>query len=267
MLSGGGGKGAYEVGVWKALSEFGVASRAVAISGTSVGGLNAALFATATFPYIESLWQNVVPNELTRDEKLISQKGLRFILDATDFSPIQTNAYPKIFITAVKNRFLPFKLLGSVFSSSYGKYASRFLLNEESDVEEIKRKLLATSAFPGLTEPVELSDGQKYVDGGFEQAGGDNTPIDPIVENCFDVDEIIVVYLSNAPERRIRKIDYDKKFIMEIIPSIDLGNIMEGTTNFDASRINLLINQGYLDTAKILRDDYKLRPVSWFWFN
>ena len=46
VLSGGGAKGAYEVGVWQALEEAGIASNITAISGTSVGAINAALFAT-----------------------------------------------------------------------------------------------------------------------------------------------------------------------------------------------------------------------------
>ena len=40
-LEGGGAKGAYEIGVWKALDEAGVKYNAV--SGTSVGALNGAL--------------------------------------------------------------------------------------------------------------------------------------------------------------------------------------------------------------------------------
>ena len=46
VLSGGGAKGAYEVGVWKALCEVGVADRITVLSGTSVGAINAALLAS-----------------------------------------------------------------------------------------------------------------------------------------------------------------------------------------------------------------------------
>jgi len=41
VLSGGGAKGAYEVGVWKALTDVGITDRISVISGTSVGALNA----------------------------------------------------------------------------------------------------------------------------------------------------------------------------------------------------------------------------------
>jgi len=41
---GGGGKGAYQIGVWKALCETGLDKQVQAVSGTSVGALNAAMF-------------------------------------------------------------------------------------------------------------------------------------------------------------------------------------------------------------------------------
>lgn len=59
VLSGGGAKGAYEVGVWKALVEKGVAREVRVISGTSIGALNGALFASVADPdKVESLWRD-----------------------------------------------------------------------------------------------------------------------------------------------------------------------------------------------------------------
>ncbi|MBQ3670797.1 MAG: patatin-like phospholipase family protein [Treponema sp.] len=267
VLSGGGGKGAYEVGVWKALIDFGVASRVTAFSGSSVGGLNAALFATSDFDYIDDLWRNVVPSELVTEKELISQEGLKKIIDSMSFSSLQEKKSPAVFVTAVRNNNLALKFIGNVISSLPGRYATRFLLNEEADAEQIRKKLLATSAFPVFTQPILLSDGYKYIDGGAEEFGGDNTPIDPIVDNFDEITDIIVVYLSSTPERRIKKINYDTKFIAEVIPTIDLGDLFEGTMNFDSDRIRLLIDQGYRDMSKILRDELGLFPVSRFWID
>lgn len=55
VLAGGGAKGAYEVGVWQALEKEGVASNITVISGTSVGAINAALFAVCP-NNAEKLW-------------------------------------------------------------------------------------------------------------------------------------------------------------------------------------------------------------------
>ena len=61
VLSGGGAKGAYEVGVWQTLVESGISKDIRAISGTSVGAINAALFATVKEPKkCTKLWEEEV---------------------------------------------------------------------------------------------------------------------------------------------------------------------------------------------------------------
>jgi len=61
VLAGGGAKGAYEVGVWKAICEIGLDREIVAISGTSVGGLNAALFTVVRDPRAcERAWLDAI---------------------------------------------------------------------------------------------------------------------------------------------------------------------------------------------------------------
>ena len=57
VLAGGGGKGAYQIGCWKALEELGIEIKEV--SGTSVGGLNAALFTSGDLKKAENLWSNI----------------------------------------------------------------------------------------------------------------------------------------------------------------------------------------------------------------
>lgn len=57
VLSGGGAKGAYEIGCWKAMRNLGITISAVA--GTSVGALNAALVATDDFDIGLQLWNRL----------------------------------------------------------------------------------------------------------------------------------------------------------------------------------------------------------------
>lgn len=56
-LEGGGAKGAYEIGAWKALEEAGIKYNAV--SGTSVGALNGALMAMRDLPRAETAWNDM----------------------------------------------------------------------------------------------------------------------------------------------------------------------------------------------------------------
>ena len=46
VLGGGGGKGAYQIGVWKALKEYKIDKYINYLSGTSIGSLNSLLFLT-----------------------------------------------------------------------------------------------------------------------------------------------------------------------------------------------------------------------------
>lgn len=59
VLSGGGGRGAYEVGVIKALNEAGINFQLVA--GTSVGALNGALVASGKIDKMVEIWENINP--------------------------------------------------------------------------------------------------------------------------------------------------------------------------------------------------------------
>lgn len=66
VLSGGGAKGAYEIGVWKALRETGVAERIQVFSGSSVGAINATLFASiGDADECVRLWQEAVGKVFT----------------------------------------------------------------------------------------------------------------------------------------------------------------------------------------------------------
>ncbi len=261
VLSGGGGKGAYEVGVWKAFLEYGIAQKVRAVSGTSVGGLNSALFAIRSYDEIERTWINTVPDKLTQNDALISQNGLNDILSSIPLVKLKELSFPQVYVTTVRNRFILAKLI----KSKPGQYATRFNLNSEESVLQIKKKLLATSAFPVLCPSVKLADGFEYSDGGNEAVGGDNTPIDPIIDNHSDIDKIFIVYLAHEPSRKVKEIDYDTKTLIQIVPSIELGGILDGTANFTSSRIKLLIKYGYEDAVAMLEKNGYF-PVSSSWF-
>ena len=63
VLSGGGAKGSYEIGVWQAICEADLDKRIGAISGTSVGSLCAVLFSSVGNPKrCESIWVDAISN-------------------------------------------------------------------------------------------------------------------------------------------------------------------------------------------------------------
>lgn len=260
VLSGGGGKGAYEVGVWKALSEYGIAQKVTVISGTSVGGLNAALFAVAPVSTVEAIWRKAVPEHLVNEDDfidgLIDEDGLDLIMRGVNFWSLRReHSSPKVHVTCTQSGFLVFKLIAKKLG--FDGFSHRFLLNDESDEDEIRRKLLATSAFPVLTRKVRLSDGHDYVDGG----ASDNVPVEPMTQYA-DLSQVLVVYLKHAPESMRTK--YPGINIVDITPSERMGGL-HGTLDFSAEEIDRKIRLGYEDTKKILRGS-GLNPVSEYWF-
>lgn len=71
VLCGGGGKGAYQIGCWKALREADISQFAV-ISGVSVGALNAVLVGMNDFELAKKIWL-----ELSQNQVLFNPGGMR----------------------------------------------------------------------------------------------------------------------------------------------------------------------------------------------
>ena len=64
-LSGGGTKGSYELGVWRALLELGIDYEIV--TGTSIGSINGALMTTGDYDRAEELWQTITMEDMMED--------------------------------------------------------------------------------------------------------------------------------------------------------------------------------------------------------
>ena len=77
ILAGGGGKGAYEIGVWKSMIECGADQNISAVSGASVGGLNGALFAQGDYQAAERIWLAMSEEKILTPGKKTLLEGLR----------------------------------------------------------------------------------------------------------------------------------------------------------------------------------------------
>jgi len=171
VLAGGGGKGSYEIGVWKYLREIGLDKKISVISGTSVGGLNAALMATVEYETAEYIWKNEIDDKILDDVShsrkecaIFSRTGLIEIIDK--YVPLEKikSSEKQIYVTCFNIK--RFK-------------AESFKLNKY-DVPDMKKMLCATSAIP-VAFQIEEIFGEKYLDGGVKN----NVPIEPLLEeNC-----------------------------------------------------------------------------------
>ena len=264
VLDGGGGKGAYHIGVWKYLKEVGFDNNIKAISGTSVGGLNACLFALNNYELAETIWTQRIQDKILsfhgfdKDDfdktmnllsiplnvsisifnvlkalalkGIFSRKGLSELIDKYIDLEVISNMYFPIYVTCTE---LP------LFKTKYFKLNGR-------DVNTIEKMLLSTSAIPVIFpyETVYIDDKKSYWDGGLK----DNSPIKPLYENegCTD---IIVIHLDPF---QIIKDTPNNVNIYEIYPKEDLGNSITGVLDFSPEGAFRRINQGYEDAKKIL---------------
>lgn len=301
VLSGGGAKGAYEVGVWQVLEEEGIAPRVAAISGTSVGAINAALFATRP-EAAETLWLENMEEVFTLNTNRVAEslqktvddasravavaeetgedwKGVASFLLATlvrvagDYAETVASDAPRE--GYVDSSKLATSLEGALpagwpdgapavyataFEKGRVKQTSTWRINGEPHERRV-RMLRASAAIPLGFDTVEI-DGKTYVDGGWESRGGDNVPLEPILEKHTEIKTVIVVYLDD--EKNLNKDRFAKNRaladtagvrLVEVIPSENIGGAFGGWQGvFDASpeTARHLIELGRSDARKSL---------------
>ena len=85
VLGGGGAKGAYEIGAIAALNDLGI--RAGSVYGTSVGALNAAMYAQDDMTTAEALWSSI------RLSDVVSEESLAIADDAETYSTIRKSCW------------------------------------------------------------------------------------------------------------------------------------------------------------------------------
>lgn len=229
VFEGGGGKGAYQIGVWKALQEMNIDSHIYAVSGTSVGALNAVLFYMGGLNRAEKIWSHLSNEDILQikddnnyEDGFFSQNKLSSIIASAISRKKENQHTKKCFVTCKKIE------PSEVMYFEWSKYW---------DIEYKKKILLASSAIPIVYENVEI-DGELYMDGGVPN-GGDNTPIIPLLDEKLEI--IIVVHLG---DKKIHDLSVP---VIEINPSKNIGRFITGTIDFDHDSIIERINQGYED--------------------
>lgn len=171
VLAGGGAKGSYQVGVWRALMELGW--RPEIITGTSVGCLNGVLFVLDAYETARDMWLTIrsqdvmtLPEEtgLSELHDFLRQTVAAGGLDVAPLEEIIDRVLDEDVLRAAPIRF------GLVTVETRG-LRPRELTLEEIPAGRVKDYLLASAAcFPAL-RPREI-DGKKYLDGGYT----DNMP-------------------------------------------------------------------------------------------
>ncbi len=266
VLAGGGGKGAYQIGVWKYLREAGLDKNVCAVSGTSVGALNAALFASGDLERAEKIWRNMKPELILSPGSYSEEDVLRWLMESDIERNISSATLAPVITKKIKQS-APFSREGLLYLMREGvdfeairaapipcfatclrvpKFKIRRFDLREFDAGEAQTILLASSAIPVVFDKVPFRD-ETYCDGGVPFLG-DNIPIAPVA--AMDVKYIIVVHLTQDVLINHKK--YPNSKLIEITPQSDLGGLIDGTLDFSAGGAGRRIEQGYADTKKAL---------------
>ena len=174
VLAGGGARGSYQVGVWKALMELDWHPQI--ITGTSVGSLNGAMFVLDLYEVARDMWLTIRSKdvmELPEENADLSalHSFLRSVVKAggMDVSPLEEIVERVLDEDALRRANIRF---GLVTVEQRG-LKPRELTLDEIPAGKVKDYLMASAAcFPAL-RPYEI-DGVKYIDGGWR----DNMPLD-----------------------------------------------------------------------------------------
>lgn len=243
VLGGGGAKGCYEIGVWKALLELNIPICAVV--GTSVGALNGAVMVQGDFEAAYQLWTNLdIESVINLETPLRSGNkpfklreainSVKRILDnrGLDVTPLRKMLMKYLDEQAIRSSAVDFGLV--TFSLTDFKPVTVF--KDEIPQGLLIDYLLASSCLPGF-QPLEIEN-KRFVDGGIY----DNIPVSLLLKK--GIKDIIMVDVSGIG--RVRRVNMANLNVVSIKNSDPLCK----TLQFEGNVMGQGITMGYLDTQR-----------------
>lgn len=238
VLAGGGAKGSYQIGVWRALRELGLEQRIGGVSGTSIGALNMALFLQGDLRKAEQLWASVGFEHASPVGKAEADDGR--VAYVWNRPALQQLIKANLDLKAVGASDLP------AFACCDNGTGPEYVCLNRKPAGRIMQFLLASSAVPKVYAPVEI-DGKRYADGAFGKAE-ENVPVRQLIALGFK--KLIVVHLDpdqvvNAGEPEFVGVQF-----VQILPSRDFGTT--GKIDFQWTGALDRMQLGYRDAIQTL---------------
>lgn len=240
VLSGGGSKGSYQIGVWKALKKLHI--KYDIVTGTSVGALNGALMTQNSYFKAVKLWKHINLKTLFGDDAIESENDLEVLKMYKDNFFKNGGMNPKDLEQLIdksinKKKFFSSKINYALITFDLSD--KKPLKLEKKDIEQNKLTdylMASASCYPAFKQ--KEIDNKKYIDGGIY----DNLPINLAID--LGADEIICVDLK-APG--IKQLPKEKVPTIKITPNNRLTNFL----NFNEKGAKRNIKLGYNDTMKV----------------
>ena len=248
VFDGGGARGAYQIGAWKALREAGVKLNAVA--GTSVGALNGALVCMGDEEKAEDIWSKMTFSNVmdvddewmerffrkeTTIREFLNEGWSRLKDGGIDITPLKKLIHEVIDEEKIRKSSIEFCLL----TFSVSDFKELDLSVEDIPEGMLEEFLLASAYLIGFKN--ERLHGKKYIDGGVIN----NVPLSSLVKRGYE--NIIEVRIYGpGREPRVKMPDTGVKY--EIGPRVKLGSIIE----FSGKRSRQNMKIGYYDAKRML---------------
>lgn len=250
VLEGGGARGAYHVGAYKAILEEGI--KIEGVTGTSIGAVNGAMIVQGDFDICLDLWENIsyskvvdgndeiiqrlIDLRLNKEDLALLSSGVRKFIRQRGFDISPFKGLLDRYIDEEKIRASPMDF--GIVTVNVSDFKAEEVFKEDISKGKIKDYLLASAYLPVFKS--EKLNGKVYLDGAFY----DNLPF-KMLDNKGYTDLIIV--RTNAMGIR-RRIGSNLRATI-ISPSDDIGPTYEYNMNTAKKNIKL----GYYDAKKVFK--------------
>ena len=193
VFGGGGSKGAYEVGVWKALIELKIEISAVV--GTSIGAINAAFVCSNNYDGLEAIWDTIdfagcfcVDDTSSIEDGVLSSKNIPKLIKnvisnrGLDYAPLKRLLQSHLNEDIIRNSSINFGLV------TLSMYPLRPLEIFKSEIPygKIIDYIMASCSLPGLKH--SIIDGVTFLDGGMYNNLPTNMLLDGSCSTIIQVD-------------------------------------------------------------------------------
>lgn len=251
-FSGGGLRGAYEVGAYKAFLDAHV--KIDGFVGTSIGSFNAAMCASGRFNELYDLWFTLDAGTILGFSEKLVRKTNNDEYDLEMLNEILNNiknivANKGISTRDLRSLFERLNISKDLYKSSkdfglvtvrFNDFKPKYLFKEDIPKDQLNDYLIASCFLP-IFKFEKIIDDNYYLDGGFH----DYIPANSLLEKGYDK-----VYVIDLEAIGIRRPYKDKKKITVIKSSRKLGSIL----NFKEENIRDNIKLGYYDTLRVLKE-------------
>ena len=238
VLSGGGSRGAYQVGVWQALNELGF--RFDMVVGVSAGALNGAMVCQGDQVQAANLWR-----QIEADQVFGVESGAQPVDYVKEFMKTGGSGISSEPLQKLIHEYAPEDALREspvdlgILTIELPAFKPHYLWKEDVPAGQLDDFIVASaSVFPGI-KPMRI-DGVDYIDGGAINV----MPIHMAAER--GAKHIVAVYLKAAGIVDMKKELASCEDITLIEPHYDLGSFLV----FDPDNSKRILRLGYLDAMK-----------------